>query len=733
MIETGKKYNPDVQEKFNSLSRELLASNQDIDKALISEVFDFAYQAHVEMKKRTGAPFILHPLEVARIVNREIGLGQNSISAALLHDVVTYTGIPVLEIEKKFGPIIASIVEGLTKLSGLDARSKSMQAENFRKLLLTLATDVRVILVKIADRLQNMRTMEKFEPRRQLKTAMETTYLYAPLAHRMGLYTIKTELEDLALKYIDPEVYRMIDKKLEESKTEREKYIARFVQPIQNKLEKSRFKFEIKSRTKSISSIWNKISKKHVDFEEIYDIFAIRIILDTPFKKEKEACWRVYSMVTDIYQPNPGRLRDWLSIPKSNGYESLHTTVLGPGKRWVEVQIRTQRMHELAEKGLAAHWRYKGVKSGGDRELDKWLSHIREMLEAPETNALDFLDNVKLNLYNEEVYVFTPKGDLKKLPLDSTVLDFAYEVHSELGNSCVGGKVNGKNVTLKETLHNGDEVEIFSSKNQRPKEDWLSFIVTSKARSKIKASLKEEMFKEAEIGKELIKRRFKNWKIPYNDEVMRDLVHHYKCSSTTDFYFRVAQQKIEPAEVKEFLSRPSPAGELKETPVIEEEVKEDRLSDVLKQSDDVLVIENSISNVDYKLAGCCNPVFGDKIFGFVTVGEGIKIHRYNCPNAGQLLSRYAYRVVRAKWTRTGDTSAFQASIQITAIDEPGLLGLVTDVISKDQYASLRSVSVDSNDGMFEGILKILVKDKKHLEGLTKRIMKTKGVIKVVRL
>jgi GTP pyrophosphokinase len=733
MIETDKQYNPAVQEKFDALSSELVASNQDIDMGLIQEVFDFAYQAHAEMKKRTGAPFILHPLEVARIVNREIGLGQNSISAALLHDVVTYTGIPILEIEKKFGPVIASVVEGLTKLSGLDARSKSVQAENFRKLLLTLATDVRVILVKIADRLQNMRTMEKFEPRRQLKTAMETSYLYAPLAHRMGLYTIKTELEDLALKYIDPEVYQMIEKKLEESKTEREKYIARFVQPIQDKLDKSRLKFEIKSRTKSISSIWNKISKKHVDFEEIYDIFAIRIILDTPFEKEKEACWRVYSMVTDIYQPNPGRLRDWLSIPKSNGYESLHTTVLGPGKQWVEVQIRTQRMHELAEKGLAAHWRYKGVKSGGDRELDKWLSHIREMLEAPETNALDFMDNVKLNLYNDEVYVFTPKGDLKKLPLDSTVLDFAYEVHSELGNSCVGGKVNGKNVPLKETLHNGDEVEIFSSKNQRPKEDWLSFIVTSKARSKIKAALKEEMFKEAEMGKELIKRRFKNWKIPYNDEVMRDLVNHYKCSSATDFYFRVAQQKIDPAEIKEFLSAPPRASEAKETPAVEEEVTEDRLSDVLKQSDDVLVIENSINNVDYKLAGCCSPVFGDKIFGFVTVSEGIKIHRWNCPNAGQLLSKYAYRVVRAKWTGAGDTSAFQASIQITAIDEPGMLGLVTDVISKDQYASLRSVSVDSNDGMFEGILKILVKDKKHLEGLSKRIMKIKGMIKVVRL
>lgn len=714
-------------EEFEALVTGCKNCLTDREKELLEKSFYFAVQAYRQQKQTKDLIKIKHSLSVAKIISQELLLGVNSMASSFLHEVIDTGYMDADAIKKEFGETIALIVEGISKISSINTQANSFQAENFRRLLLTMASDIRVILVKIADRLHNMRTIDSKNSARQLKMAFETTYLYAPLAHRLGLYNIKSELEDISLKYLDKDTYSYIDKKLKDTKNKRERYIKKFILPINEKLSKSNLSISIKYRTKSISSIWNKMKKQNVDFDGVYDIYAIRIIIDTDLEKEKEECWKIYSVVADIYQPNPARLRDWLSIPKSNGYESLHTTVMGPDRKWVEVQIRTNRMDEIAEMGLAAHWRYKGIK-GSNKGIDDWLLKMRELLETPESSSIEFVDNVKLNLYSDEVFVFTPKGDIKKLPINSTILDFAYDIHSEVGNNCIGAKINNTNVGIREKLNNGDQVEIVTSKNQKPNSDWLNYVVTSKAKSKIKIALKEQKLKEADLGKETIKRRFKNWKVTYNDESINKLLKYYKLNNSIDFYYLVSKEKLDLTEIKEILTREDTIGKLP----VKEETREQTESDKKTFSSDYLIIDEKIKNVDYKLSKCCNPIFGDTIFGFVTVSEGIKIHRYNCPNAPGLLAKYPYRVVPAKWTDTEGIKAFQTVVKLLGIDEPGLLTQVSDVVSKDTKVKLRSISVSNNDGNFEGVLKVFVEDTQHLQSLMKRFLKLKGINKVVR-
>ncbi|HYX07387.1 MAG TPA: RelA/SpoT family protein [Bacteroidales bacterium] len=688
---------------------------------------------HLAENKLTNTPEsrIIHSLHVANIVIDEIGLGTRSVACTLLYPFVDEGDLSIEEVKKEFGEHIALMIDSLARISGIETKGSASQAEKFRKLLLTLASDVRVILIKLSDRLHLMRVLDEYEQQDQLRISSESFYLYAPLAHRLGLYNMKSEMEDLAMKYLESEQYDAIVRKLKESATERDKFIQDFIRPLRTKLTKEGFDFEIKGRPKSVFSIWTKMKKQHVDFEEVYDKFAIRIILNSKPEREKSDCWRVYSIVTDAYQPNPKRLRDWISVPKSNGYESLHTTVIVPGGNWVEVQIRTQRMNEIAEKGLAAHWKYKGIK--GDSGLDDWLNKVREVLDTPEADAMEFINNFKLSLYSKEIFVFTPNGDLKQFPSGATVLDFAFDIHTDVGSSCVGARVNGRNVPIRHVMKNGDKVEIITSKNQKPKRDWLEFVVTSKAKNKIKLSLKEELMREAENGREMLKRRFRNWKVTFNDKNVNKLLKHYKQKTALDLYYLIATEKIDLAEIKEFLKQEEVQTTPKPQDTIEKSGVEKILSDTVEKTDDYLVIDDKIANVDYKLSKCCNPIFGDKIFGFVTVTEGIKIHRVNCPNAAQLLSRYGYRVVKAKWTDTEKTSQYQTTLKITGVDDIGIVNRITDVISKDLKVNMRSIAIESNDGMFEGTLKLFVKDTGHLKNLIDRILSVKGVLNAVRL
>ncbi|TVR72428.1 MAG: bifunctional (p)ppGpp synthetase/guanosine-3',5'-bis(diphosphate) 3'-pyrophosphohydrolase [Marinilabiliales bacterium] len=703
------------------------------DTVKIRKAFNSALVAHLQKKRDSGDPYIYHPIAVARIAVEEIGLGSTSVISALLHETVREGVNSLQDIEKDFGKPVRNIVEGLTKLSEISGMKTSLQAENFRKLLLTMSTDVRVILLKLADRLENMRNLEYSSAERQLKTASETFYLYAPLAHRLGLYNIKSEMEDLSMKYTNPDIYLDIDRKLRNTTTARNRFIREFTEPIKQELASQGFSFEIKGRTKSVYSIWNKMKRQQAEFSEVYDIFAIRIIIDTELKKEKADCWRVYSVVTDFYQPNTNRMRDWISVPKSNGYESLHTTVVGPGGKFVEVQIRTRRMDEIAEKGLAAHWKYKG--EGIDRGLGEWLTHIREVLENPEPSALEFVDNFKLNLYSEEVFVFTPNGDLKRFPAGATVLDFAFEIHSDVGSTCVGAKVNGKNVPIKQVLQNGDQISILTSKNQRPKIDWLNWVVTAKARTKIKNSIKEERQVESDAGKELLSRRLKNWKIGFPDRIKTRVLKHYKVKTSFDFFYLIGSGRIDPADVKELIirleqkEREQAAGHPDES--AEQELPADGVQ--VERQADILIIDESLNNVDYKLARCCNPVFGDQVFGFVSVSDGIKIHRISCPNAPSMLSRYDYRVVKARWTSSPDTSSFQVMIRLSGIDEVGIVNRISDVVSKDLKMTLRSISIDSNDGMFDGVIRVIVKNKYQLDLLLHKLSGIKAVNRASRL
>jgi GTP pyrophosphokinase len=576
-----------------------------------------------------------------------------------------------------------------------------------------------------------MRNLEEVNIDEQRKIASETFDLYAPLGHRLGLYTLKSELEDLSMKYSHPDMYNFILQKIEETSAERNRFIKNFVAPIKIELSKYNIDCEVKSRVKSVFSIWNKMLRHNVEFEEVYDLFAVRIIIDSNSKNEKADCWRVFSIVTSLYQPNPERMRDWISVPKSNGYESLHTTIIAPGGKWVEVQIRTQRMNEIAEKGLAAHWKYKGQRE--DSNLDDLLNKIRDLLETPDNDNLNLIDTVKLSLYSQEIFVFTPKGDLKKFPKGSTILDFAFEVHSNVGLTCVGAKVNGKSVPIRHELNNGDKVEIITSKNQKPKSDWLEFVVTSKAKAKIKLALKEEKMRDAENGKEIFKRRLRNWKIPFNDLIVSKLLKFYKLKTAIDFYSMIASEEIDMAEIKAIIL------------TSEKEEKEgiEKISDIPiekiipiwnEKPEDVLVIdEKLLKNVEYKLSKCCNPIFGDEIFGFVTINEGIKIHRLHCPNARQMINRYGYRVVKARWAGTDSNTYFQAAIKLTGADEIGILSKISDIIAKDFRVNLRSINVETNEGTFEGLIKLFVKDVRHLDVLTHKLLKIKGVLNATRI
>ncbi len=720
----------EILRRYRALLRACKPFMKKGDKRLVRLAFDIALEAHKDMRRKSGEPYIYHPLEVARIAVEEIGLGTTSVICALLHDVVEDTDITLDQIEKEFGNIVARIIDGLTKISGLYNKStnSSDQAENFRKMLLTLADDVRVILIKLADRLHNMRTLESMPKEKQLKIASETAYLFAPLAHRLGLYAVKSELEDLSLKYTEAEVYRDIARKLRETRSKRDRFIRDFIEPLSAEIEKTGLKFDIKGRPKSINSIWNKMKKQGIEFEEVYDLFAIRIILESNGESEKPDCWRVYSIITDIYQPNPNRLRDWVSTPKANGYESLHTTVMGPGGRWVEVQVRTRRMDEIAEKGFAAHWKYKDQTS--DNAFDEWLTRIREVLENPEPNALEFIDNFKLQLYAKDLFVFTPKGDLIKLQAGATALDFAFEIHTDIGMKCIGAKVNHKIVPLSYQLQNGDQVEILTSNIQKPKSDWLNFVTSAKAKSKIKQSLKELKRENADLGKDILQRKLKQWKVNFSDETIQKIIGHFKLNSTLDLYYFIATEKIDLAQVKSILTKPEKPSS-RNINRIDENNFESLVKSNSTKNEDMLIIDDKIGKIDYTLAQCCNPIPGDDIFGFVTVSEGIKIHRVSCPNAVQLLSKYGYRVVKAKWTRASEVS-FLAGIRITGLDDIGIISGISTVISTDLKVNMRSISVVSNDGMFEGDIMVYVHDTHHLDVLMRKLKEVRGVLKVSR-
>lgn len=718
----------EILKRYRALLRSCKATLQKGDKRMIRKAFEVAVESHQDMRRKSGEPYIYHPIAVAQIAAEEIGLGPTSIACALLHDVVEDTDITLDDIERDFGKKVAKIIDGLTKISSVFDTNSSLQAENFRKMLLTMADDVRVILIKLADRLHNMRTME-FMPRdKQLKLSSETIYLYAPLAHRLGLYAIKSELEDLSMKYMEPETYQFIKKKLNEKKAEREKFIADFIEPVKKVLEVQHLNAAVFGRPKSIHSIWNKMKKKNIPFEEVYDLFAIRIILDSTPESEKADCWKAYSDVTDIYRPNPDRLRDWISSPKANGYESLHTTVMGPRGQWVEIQIRTTRMNEIAEKGFAAHWKYK--ESSAESGLDQWIYKVRELLKSPETNALDFLDDFKMNLFSDEIFIFTPKGALVQLPTNATALDFAFEIHSDVGARCIGAKVNHKLVPLSYKLQNGDQVEIITSSKQVPKEDWLNFVVTAKAKSKIKSALKEEKRKIAENGKEILERKLKTLKISYTSDNLYKLSYFFKLQSTQDLFYNVAQGLIDLKDLREFVVSEKVV-ENRPSEKIEADQIQTLIRNVKTKDSDILLIGEDMQKIDYRLATCCNPIPGDDVFGFVTVGEGIKIHQTNCPNATKLMSNYGYRIVKAKWTNQQEL-AFLTGLRIKGIDDVGLINKLTTVISNDFKVNMRSLTVDSNDGIFEGTIMVYVHDKEHLDNLIKKLKLVRGVTSVSR-
>ncbi len=674
---------------------------------------------------------VLDKFQIVEILLDEIGLGKAAVLSVLLQDTVKQNKLSVAEIEKTFHTQISTIVQGMMRVSELYERNASLETENFRKLFLTFAEDVRVILIIIAEHLYIMRTLDQHPDGKRQSIAREASFLYAPLAHRMGLYAVKTELEDLSLKHTNREIYREIAKKLNETKRSRDRFIGEFITPLKEKLSELGFDFEIKGRTKSIHSIYSKIKKQNTPFENIYDLFAIRIIFDVPLEKEKAACWQAYSIVADMYQPNPKRLRDWLSIPKTNGYESLHTTVLGPEGKWVEVQIRTVRMDEVAEKGLAAHWKYKGIKS--ESGMDEWLKSIREILENPDLNAVDFMDEFKLNLYDQEVFVFTPNGDLHKLPKGATALDFAFSIHTGLGSKCVGAKVNGKNMPIKYVLNNGDQVEVLTSPTQKPNGSWLNIVTTSKAKNKIRQALKEVEFKDAEIGRETIIRRFKNWKIDLDDGKISRLAKKRGYKTVSDFYQEIAHEKLDMHVVRDAyidLDKPT-LTEQPETRRADSFTKEPQQPET-HGKDDVLVIGEDLKNVDFKLAKCCNPIYGDDVFGFVSVAGGIKIHKTDCPNAPQMIARFGYRIVKARWSGKSAGSLYPITLRIVGHDDIGIVTNITSLISKEKNISLRSISIDSNAGLFQGNLTIMVNDTNELEGIIKKIKIVKGVKNVSR-
>ena len=718
----------EILNAFRALLRSCKSRDKD-DTRMIRKAFDVALDAHKDMRRKSGEPYIYHPIAVARICSEEMGLGATSIVCALLHDTVEDTHITLQDIEDLFGSTVRLIIDGLTKIPEVVDENASIQAENFRKMLLTISDDLRVILIKIADRLHNMRTLDSMRADKQLKIASETRFLYSPLAHRLGLYSVKSELEDLSMKYCESEVYQSIEKKLKNTADVRNRFIRRFVAPIKEILVHEGYVFKIKARTKSVASIWRKMQTKDIPFEEVFDLFAIRIIIDTPVELEKPDCWRIYSIITDFYNPSPDRLRDWISTTRANGYESLHTTVMSPSGKWVEVQIRSERMDEIAEKGLAAHYKYK-ESSGDDNKFDRWIAEIRDLLENSDSSAIDFVNDFKLNLFNDEIYVFTPKGELRVLPSGATILDFAYDIHSEIGDRCIGAKVNNKLMPLSYQLNNGDQLEIITSSKQKPNEEWLRFVVSARAKQKIKSSLNEVRKLVAQDGKEILERKFKQFNIRMNSENISFLERFYKVGAATELYFRIAKGKIDLSRLRELDVKNGQLFIVKKEQVVSEEIEEVNTESVNLKSD-TIVIGDDFKGFEYNLAKCCNPIPGDKVFGFVSVSDGIKIHRFNCPNAMHMMSKMAYRCLKAKW-KSDSVIERLAALKVVGIDRIGLVNRLTEIISSQEHVDMKSISFDSNDGVFEGKMKVMVYDTQHLEQLVRKFEQVEGVQRVTR-
>lgn len=739
-LEQIPKYNLSAEEEkklilreYRSLLRVLKSRLKPGDKELLRRAFEMAAEAHETMRRKTGEPYILHPIAVAKICVEEIGLGVRSTLCALLHDTVEDTDIALDDIRREFGEEISRIVDGLTKIANVIDVNASQQAENFKKILLTLTDDPRVILIKLSDRLHNMRTLDVMKREKQLKIASETIFIYAPLAHRMGLYSIKTEMEDLAMKYMEPETYREIARKLAETKKDRTRFINDFIRPIKEKLEKSEIKGEIYGRPKSIHSIWNKMKKKGVEFEEVYDLFAIRVILESAPEKEKEECWKVYSLITDEYSPSPERLRDWLSNPKANGYEALHTTVMGPQGRWVEVQIRSERMNEIAEKGLAAHWKYK-EDSQDESRFDKWFQQIREVITNQETDSIDFLQDFKTSFLAEEIYIYTPKGDVKMLPVGSTALDFAFSIHSAIGVKTIGAKVNHKLVPISHKLQSGDQVEIITSNKQKASEDWLNFVVTSKAKGRIRDALKDEKRKIAEEGKYTLQRKLEGMGAAFSQNNIEELVQWYKVGSNLDLFYSISIKEIDLKELKSFkvvgdrIEAPRP---VKSVTTIADKPEITPYHQLPKKDTELIIFGERSDKVVYNLANCCKPIPGDDVFGFVTTGKGLTIHRTNCPNAAKLLASYSHRVVKTKWAKNKEIS-FLTGIKIIGLDDVGVVSMITNLISAELKINISALTIEAKEGLFQGNIHLYVHDKDELEKLVQALLNLPGVESVER-
>lgn len=727
--------NKAIAKEYKELLRISYQTLSDDDKKLIRKAFDVAVEAHKPQRRKSGEAYIFHPIAVAKIVASEIGLGATSIAAALMHDVVEDTPITIEQIEEWFNPKVAQLVSGLTKISKVISEQEvSLQAENFRKMLLTLNDDVRVILIKIADRLHNMQTMESMADHKQAKIASETLYIYAPLAHRLGLYNIKTQLEDLGLKYTDPEMYFDIVSKMKESKQEQEAYIATISNVLKESLDAEQIEYTMKGRPKSIYSIRRKMKAQGVSFDEVYDKFALRIIYKAKPNEEKFLAWKIYSIVTDHYRPSPSRLRDWISSPKSTGYEALHITVMGPKGRWVEIQIRSERMDEIAEKGYAAHYKYKNGASE-EHGLETWLNLLKEALENSSSNAVDFVEDFKLNLYAKEIYIFTPKGEIKSLPKGATSLDFAFAIHSEIGVRTRGTRVNGKLVPLNHVLHSGDQVEVITSPNQKPNAQWLDFVTTARAKNKIKNVLNEDMKKIAEDGKEILARKLRHLKIALNEATINEMVNYFKLKTSLDLFYRVGTGTIDNQQLKGYASQKTNTlfnffkSKIKRTgtTTVTESVNKEEIN----RNYDLLVFGTDQEKLDYKLASCCNPIAGDDVFGFVTINEGIKVHRKDCPNAISLQSNYAYRIINAKWIDSTQEE-FRAVLHITGMDSLGLTNELTRVISNNMHVNIQSISLSSEAGIFKGKISVVVQNNTILKRLIENIKKIEGIEKIVR-
>lgn len=720
----------EIARRYKNLLSDTYETLTDKDKVLIRSAFDLAIEAHQEQRRKTGEPYIYHPIAVAKIVSNEIGLGAVSIAGALLHDVVEDTKYTVEDMKRLFGEVIARIVNGLTKISHLKKdQDVSLQAENYRKMLLTLHDDVRVILIKIADRLHNMQTMDAMPPHKQVRISSETLFIYAPLAHRLGLFNIKTQLEDLGLKYTEPEIYSEINNKITQSKEEQDIYIKSFSKVISTTLDKEKIVYEIKGRPKSIYSIRKKMLNQGVSFDEVYDKFAIRIIYKGSSKDEKFNAWKIYSIVTDHFTPNPKRLRDWISNPKSTGYEALHITVMGLKGRWVEVQIRSERMNEIAERGYAAHFKYKqgNTKENG---LESWLNLLKETLENPDNNAVNFVEQFKLNLYAKEIYIFTPNGDIKNLPKDASPVDFAFAIHTEVGMQCRGAKVNGKIVPLDHKLQSGDQVDIITSKNQKPKLSWLNFVVTASAKSKIKNSLKEEEKAIANEGKEILSRKLRHLKIPFNEKTVNELGAYFKLKTSLDLFMKIGNGEIDNSQLKEFANNRSNSfyNFFKSTLQRKKPTQEKEKEKEIKY--DLLVFGKDEEKLDYKTAKCCTAIPGDKVFGFITITEGIKIHKLNCPNAVSLQANYAYRIQQAKWIDSTQQSHI-IRLRLKGLDNKGLVNNITNVLDKLNI-ELHGINIKRDEGFFEGVISVEIKNKEQLKTLTISLKKVEYIIKIIR-